>query len=133
MAAGRKCIPLIENRILIRLCKLIKRNAKELAVMESLESGKPIAEIETIDIPETIHCIQWHAESIDKIYDQVAPCGDDAVAMIVREPIGVVGCVLPWNFPMMMVAWKLAPALGAGNSIIIKPRRRNQYDRFATC
>ena len=116
-----KMHPSDRKQVLIKLCKLIKRNAKELAVMESLESGKPIAEIETIDIPETIHCIQWHAEAIDKIYDQVAPSGDDAVAMIVREPVGVVGCVLPWNFPLMMVAWKLAPALGAGNSLIIKP------------
>ena len=116
-----KMHPADRKQVLIKLCKLIKRNARELAVMESLESGKPIAEIETIDIPETIHCIQWHAESIDKIYDQVAPSGDDAVAMIVREPVGVVACVLPWNFPLMMVAWKLAPALGAGNSLIIKP------------
>ena len=116
-----KMHPTERKQVLIRLCKLISRNSKELAVMESIESGKPIAEIETIDIPETIHCIQWHAETIDKIYDQVAPSGDDAVAMIVREPVGVVGCVLPWNFPLMMVAWKLAPALGAGNSIVIKP------------
>lgn len=113
--------PSERKQILIKLCKLIKRNQKELAVLESLESGKPIAEIESIDIPESIHCIQWHAEAIDKIYDQIAPSGDDAVAMIVREPIGVVACVLPWNFPIMMMAWKLAPALGAGNSLIIKP------------
>ena len=116
-----KMQPTGRKQILIRLCKLISRNAKELAVMESIESGKPIAEIETIDIPETIHCIQWHAEATDKMYDQVAPSGDAAVAMIVREPVGVVGCVLPWNFPLMMVAWKLAPALAAGNSLIIKP------------
>ena len=109
------------KQVLIRLCKLIKRNAHELAVMESLESGKPVAEIETIDIPETIHCIQWHAESADKLYDQVAPTGDDAIAMVVREPVGVVGCVLPWNFPMLMVAWKIGPALAAGNSLVIKP------------
>ena len=116
-----KMHPTERKQVLIKLCKLISRNSKELAVMESLESGKPIAEIETIDIPETIHCIQWHAEAIDKMYDQVAPSGDDAVALVVREPIGVVACVLPWNFPLMMVAWKLAPALGAGNSLIIKP------------
>jgi len=109
------------KRILIKLCKLIKRNRHELAVLESLESGKPVSEIETIDIPESIHCIAWHAETIDKLYDQVAPSGEDAVAMIVREPIGVVAAVLPWNFPIMMTAWKIAPALGAGNSVIIKP------------
>lgn len=107
--------------ILIRLCKLITRNAKELAVMESLDSGKPIRDCATIDLPETIHTIKWHAETIDKIYDQTAPVGDDAIAMIVREPIGVVGAVLPWNFPMLMMAWKIGPALAAGNSVIVKP------------
>jgi gamma-glutamyl-gamma-aminobutyraldehyde dehydrogenase len=65
--------------------------------------------------------LEWHAEAIDKIYDQVAPTGDDALAIIVREPIGVVGCVLPWNFPLLTLAWKIGPALAAGNSVIVKP------------
>ncbi len=107
--------------VLIRLCKLITRNRRELAVMESLDSGKPIRDCEEIDIPETIHTIKWHAEAIDKIYDQTAPAGDDAIAMIVREPVGVVAAVLPWNFPLLMLAWKIGPALAAGNSVIVKP------------
>jgi len=107
--------------VLIRLCKLITRNRRELAVMESLDSGKPIRDCELIDIPETIHTIKWHAEAADKIYDQTAPAGDDAIAMIVREPVGVVAAVLPWNFPLLMLAWKIGPALAAGNSIIVKP------------
>ena len=107
--------------MLIRLCKLITRRRRELAVMESLDAGKPIRDCETIDIPEAIHCIRWHAEAADKIYDQTAPAGDDAVAMIVREPVGVVGAVLPWNFPIMMLAWKIGPALAAGCSVIVKP------------
>lgn len=107
--------------ILIRLCKLITRNRRELAVMESLDSGKPIADCELIDIPETIHTIKWHAEAIDKIYDQVSPQSDDHISMIVREPIGVVAAILPWNFPLLMLAWKMGPALAAGNSVIIKP------------
>lgn len=107
--------------VLIRLCKLITRNRRELAVMESLDSGKPIRDCETIDIPESIHTIKWHAEAADKLYDQTAPGGDDAIAMIVREPIGVVGLVLPWNFPLLMLAWKIGPALAAGNSVIVKP------------
>ena len=74
-----------------------------------------------IDLPETIDCLLWHAEVVDKIYDQTAPAGEDALAVIVREPIGVVGCVLPWNFPLLMLAWKIAPALAAGNSVIVKP------------
>ncbi|MDD9909114.1 MAG: aldehyde dehydrogenase [Ahrensia sp.] len=116
-----KLHPSERKDVLIRLCKLITRNRRELAVMESLDSGKPIRDCETIDIPETIHTIKWHAEAVDKIYDQVAPTGDDAMAMIVREPIGVVAAVLPWNFPLLMLAWKIGPALAAGNSVIIKP------------
>ncbi|MEM1049282.1 MAG: aldehyde dehydrogenase [Pseudomonadota bacterium] len=109
------------KEILIRLAKLIKRNARELAVLESLDSGKTIYDCETVDIPETIHCLVWHAEAIDKIYDQVAPASDDHIAMIVREPIGVVGLVLPWNFPLLMLAWKIGPALASGCSVIVKP------------
>lgn len=107
--------------VLIRLCKLITRRRRELAVMESLDSGKPIRDCETIDIPETIHTIKWHAEAVDKIYDQTGPSGDDALSMIVREPVGVVAAILPWNFPMLMLAWKIGPALAAGCSVIVKP------------
>ncbi|MCP4980420.1 MAG: aldehyde dehydrogenase [Gammaproteobacteria bacterium] len=109
------------KKALIRLAKLMKRNCHELAVMESIDSGKPVRDCASIDLAETIHCLIWHAEAVDKIYDQTAPVGDDAMAMVVREPIGVVGCVLPWNFPMLMLAWKIAPALAAGNSVIVKP------------
>lgn len=107
--------------VLIRFCKLLTRNARDLAVMESLDSGKSIFDCETVDIPETIHCLKWHAEAIDKIYDQVAPPSDDHIAMVVREPIGVVGLVLPWNFPLLMLAWKIGPALAAGCSVVVKP------------
>ncbi|MEM7519631.1 MAG: aldehyde dehydrogenase [Pseudomonadota bacterium] len=113
--------PSERKNVLIRLCKLITRNRRELAVMESLDSGKPILDCETVDVPETIRCIKWHAEAVDKIYDQTGPAGDDALSMIVREPIGVVAAVLPWNFPLMMLAWKIGPALAAGCSVIVKP------------
>ena len=116
-----KMPPAERKDVLIRLCKLVTRNRRELAVMESLDSGKPIRDCELIDLPEMIHTIKWHAESIDKIYDQTAPVGDDAMAVIVREPVGVVAAVLPWNFPLLMLAWKIAPALAAGNSVIVKP------------
>jgi len=116
-----KLHPSQRKQVMIKFVKLIKRNQQELAVMEALESGKPIKDCVSIDVPETIDCIQWHAEAIDKIYDQISPSGDAALGMIVREPIGVVACVLPWNFPMLMAAWKLGPALAAGNSVILKP------------
>ena len=116
-----KLHPTERKKTIIKLCKLIRRHQHELAVLESLESGKPINDVETVDLPETLQCLEWHAETTDKIYDQVAPAGDDAVAMVVREPIGVVGAVLPWNFPLLMLAWKIGPALAAGNSVVVKP------------
>ncbi len=116
-----KMHPSERKDVLIRLCKLMTRNARELAVMESLDSGKTIYDCETVDVPETIHCLKWHAEAIDKIYDQVSPASDDHIAMVVREPIGVVGLVLPWNFPLLMLAWKIGPALAAGCSVVVKP------------
>ncbi|WP_136635928.1 aldehyde dehydrogenase [Pseudooceanicola onchidii] len=109
------------KEVLLRLAKLIERNARELAVMESLESGKTIYDCETVDLPETIHTLRWHAELIDKIYDQVAPASADHIAMVVREPVGVVGLVLPWNFPLLMLAWKIGPALAAGCTVVVKP------------
>ena len=113
--------PSDRKHALIQLSKLILRNRHELAVMESLESGKPIRECQLTDIPETVHCLQWHAEATDKLYDQISPSGDDALGLIIREPVGVVACVLPWNFPLMMLAWKIGPALSVGNSVIVKP------------
>ncbi len=120
---GRWCRlhPSERKDILIKLCKLLTRNQKELAVMESLESGKPIRDCVQIDLPEAIHTIKWHAELIDKIYDQTAPSGDDALSLIIREPIGVVAAILPWNFPLLMLAWKIGPALASGCSVIVKP------------
>jgi gamma-glutamyl-gamma-aminobutyraldehyde dehydrogenase len=107
--------------VLVRLAKLITRNARELAVLESLDSGKTIYDCETVDVPETAHVIKWHGELIDKIYDQVAPASNDHIAMVVREAVGVVGLVLPWNFPLLMLAWKIGPALAAGCSVVVKP------------
>lgn len=107
--------------ILIKLAKLMTRRKHELAVMESVESGKPIRDCQTIDIPESISCIKWHAEACDKIYGETGPTGDEALSMILREPIGVVAAILPWNFPLLMLAWKIGPALAAGCSVIVKP------------
>ncbi|MEQ8654724.1 MAG: aldehyde dehydrogenase [Kiloniellales bacterium] len=113
--------PAERKACLLRLAKLIERNRHELAVMESLDSGKPIRDCVGIDLPETINTLRWHAEAVDKIYDQSAPVGDEALAIVAREPVGVVGLVLPWNFPLLMMAWKIGPALAAGCSVIVKP------------
>jgi len=106
---------------LIRFAKLLTHNRRELAVLESIESGKTIYDCENVDIPETINTIKWHAELIDKIYDRVSSPSENHLAMIVRKPIGVVGLILPWNFPLLMLAWKIGPALASGCSIVVKP------------
>lgn len=122
---GRWCglAPSARKATLLRFAALLDAHADELAVMESLDSGKPIRECRNTDVPETIHTIRWHAELIDKIYDNTAPTGNHALALVVREPIGVVGLVLPWNFPLLMLAWKIGPSLAAGCSIIVKPAK----------
>jgi 4-(gamma-glutamylamino)butanal dehydrogenase len=113
--------PAARKAVLLRLAKLLEHNRHELAVLESLDSGKPIRECQTVDVPDTINTLRWHAELIDKIYDSAAPVGATALSLVVREPIGVVGLVLPWNFPLLMLAWKIGPALAAGCSVIVKP------------
>lgn len=107
--------------ILQRLAALVESHALELATMDSLEAGKPIADCVNIDLPETVNALQWHAEAADKIYDRIAPTGPAVLSLIVREPIGVVGAVLPWNFPVMIAALKVGPCLAAGNTLVIKP------------
>lgn len=107
--------------IMQRFATLVEANLDELAMMEALEAGKPITDCMEIDLPDTINTLRWHAEAADKIYDQVSPSSPGVVSMIVREPIGVVGVILPWNFPLMMAAWKLGPILASGCSAVLKP------------
>ncbi|WP_233850009.1 aldehyde dehydrogenase [Paraburkholderia sp. HD33-4] len=113
--------PAARKQAILKLADLIEQNALELAVMESLDAGKAIFDCQTVDVPETVNVLRWHAEAIDKIYDQVAPASDGHISMIVREPVGVVGLVLPWNFPLLMLAWKIGPSLAAGCSLVVKP------------
>lgn len=116
--------PSDRKSVMLKFVELLEANSGEIALLDSIDAGKPIHDCVNIDIPDTIHCIHWHAELIDKLYERVAPCGPDHVAMIVREPIGVVGMILPWNFPAQMMAWKIGPALAAGNSIVLKPAKQ---------
>jgi len=113
--------PTERKQVLLRFADLLEANLEELAQLEALDAGKPITDCRDVDIPETVRTFRWYAEALDKVFDAVAPTGDDALGLIIREPIGVVGAVLPWNFPLMMAAWKAAPALASGNSLIIKP------------
>ena len=109
------------KKILLKFADLIEENMNELALLDCLEAGKPIKDCSTIDIPETAACIRWHAEAHDKLYDNVSKTGPENLGLILREPIGVVGAVIPWNFPALMAAWKIGPALATGNSIVLKP------------
>jgi gamma-glutamyl-gamma-aminobutyraldehyde dehydrogenase len=113
--------PSDRKRALLGLADIIERQALDLSILESLDSGKTIFDCQTVDLPETVNCLRWHAEAIDKIYDQTSPPSNDHIALIVREAIGVVGLVLPWNFPLLMLAWKIGPALAAGCSLVVKP------------
>ncbi|AXA52991.1 aldehyde dehydrogenase [Pseudomonas thivervalensis] len=118
-----KLSPGARKQVLLRFAQLLEDNAHELAVLESLDSGKPVSECQNVDVPDTIHTLRWHAELIDKVYDSTAPTGHGAVTLVVREAIGVVGLVLPWNFPLLMLAWKIGPSLAAGCSIVVKPAK----------
>ena len=113
--------PVERKETLLRFVELLERDAEELALLDCLEAGKPISDCRGIDIPETLTTFQWFAEVVDKLYDHIAPTGPGAFGLILREPVGVVGAVLPWNFPALLFAWKAAPALAAGNSIVLKP------------
>lgn len=115
--------PSVRKNVLLKFAQLLEDHLVDLAVMESLDSGKPVRECQLTDVPEAIHTIRWHAELIDKIYDSTAPVGQGALSLVVREAIGVVGLVLPWNFPLLMLAWKIGPSLAAGCSIVVKPAK----------
>lgn len=107
--------------VLLKFADLIEENIEELALLESLDAGKPINDARNVDLPDSIATLRWHAEATDKIYDQMSTAPHDVVSMIVREPIGVVGAVIPWNFPLFVAMWKIGPALAGGNSLIVKP------------
>jgi gamma-glutamyl-gamma-aminobutyraldehyde dehydrogenase len=115
--------PADRKAVLLRFADLLEANREELAMLDSLEAGKPITDCREVDVPDAIRTFRWFAEAIDKVFDAVAPTGPEALGLIVREPIGVVGAVVPWNYPLLMATWKLAPALAAGNSVIVKPAR----------
>jgi acyl-CoA reductase-like NAD-dependent aldehyde dehydrogenase len=117
--------PAKRKRILLRFADLIRERSEELALLETLDMGKPISDSLKVDVPGAARCIQWYAEAIDKVYDQVAPTGPGALALITREPLGVVGAIVPWNFPLAMAAWKMGPILAAGNSLVLKPSEKS--------
>jgi len=119
-----KMAPSNRKNILLKFAKLIELNKEELALLESIDTGKPIRECHNFDLPLAINAMTWHAQAIDKMYGQVAPTAYDKVGMVVNEPLGVVAAITPWNFPLMLAVRKIAPALAVGNSVILKPSEK---------
>jgi acyl-CoA reductase-like NAD-dependent aldehyde dehydrogenase len=117
--------PKQRKRVLVRFAELVREHRDELALLETLDMGKPIRDSRSVDVPLAAECIAYYGEAIDKIYDEVAPTGPDDVVMLVREPLGVVGAVVPWNFPLLMASWKVGPALATGNSVVLKPAEQS--------
>ena len=117
--------PTHRKKILIKFAQLIEHYGDELALLESLDMGKPVSDARAVDVSATIRCMAWTGEALDKVYGEVASTGPDELGLITREPLGVIGAIVPWNFPMLMAAWKIAPALATGNSVVLKPSEKS--------
>ncbi len=117
--------PKERKQTMIKFADLIIANREELALLETLDMGKPITASLNVDVNSAANTIRWFGEAIDKVYDEIAPTADHTLAMITREPIGVVGAIVPWNYPIAMAAWKIAPALAGGNSVVLKPSEKS--------
>ncbi len=117
----RKAAASHRGRLLTRLADLIEANADELAALESLDNGKPFAVAKAVDVAATAGCFRYFAGWADKIHGKTIPIDGEYFCYTRHEPVGVVGQIIPWNFPMLMLAWKLAPALATGNTVIMKP------------
>ena len=117
----RKLAPRQRMAVMQRWADLVEQHTKELALLETLDMGKPISDVLNIDIPEVLRALRYFAECIDKIEGAVTHTVPEALHLIVHEPLGVVGAITPWNYPLLMAIWKLAPILAAGNCVVLKP------------
>src|SRR3990170_152332 len=117
--------PRQRKKVLMRFAELVEEHADELALLETLDMGKPIRDSRKVDVPLAAQCISYYGEAVDKVYDEVAPTDRSSIVMVVRLPLGVIGAVVPWNFPLLMASWKIGPALATGNSVILKPAEQS--------
>ena len=113
--------PADRKMVLVRWAELIEEHAEEFALLECLDVGKPISDTTGVDVPSAVRTIRWSGEAVDKVYDEIAPTGPESLALVQRLPLGVITAIVPWNFPLSTTAWKLAPSLATGNSVILKP------------
>ncbi len=117
--------PTHRKKVLVKFAQLIHDHREELALLESLDMGKPVMDALNVDVAASVRCMSWTGEAIDKVYGEVAATGHDELGLVTREPLGVIGAIVPWNFPMLMATWKIAPALATGNSVILKPSEKS--------
>ena len=113
--------PRERKRLLLRFAEAIRADHANLALLEALDAGHPIGDALRVDAPKCAEVIAWYAEAADKRYGEVGPTGPDSLSMATREPLGVVAAIVPWNYPLIIAAWKLGPALAAGNTVVLKP------------
>lgn len=119
--AWSRAAPAERKKIMLRFADLVERDAMELAVLGVRDNGTEIGMAYKAEPLSSVATIRYYAEAIDKLYGEIAPTARDVLGLIHREPLGVVGVIVPWNFPLMIGAWKIAPALAAGNSVVVKP------------
>jgi gamma-glutamyl-gamma-aminobutyraldehyde dehydrogenase/4-guanidinobutyraldehyde dehydrogenase/NAD-dependent aldehyde dehydrogenase len=117
--------PARRKRVMVRFGDLVQQYGEELALLETLDMGKPIQYSLSVDVKSSADCLRWYGEAIDKVYDEIAPTAESSLALVTREPVGVVAAIVPWNYPMIMAAWKIGPALAAGNSVVLKPSEKS--------
>jgi gamma-glutamyl-gamma-aminobutyraldehyde dehydrogenase len=117
--------PRHRKKVLLKFAQLLEQHADELALLESIDMGKPVSDALNVDVAASVRCMAWTAEAIDKVYGEVAATGRDELGLVTREPLGVVGAIVPWNFPLLMATWKIAPALAMGNSVVLKPSEKS--------
>ena len=119
MAPGQR------KKILLKFSQLIERDRLELSLLDTIDMGKTINDTYNADLPTSIDNIEWYSEIIDKLFDDISPSSKEYMGLITKEPIGVVAAIVPWNYPLWMAIWKIAPALITGNSVILKPAEQS--------